>query len=134
MPTPPNVMDHAHPNGQYKRQCPYCESVFLTDDKRVKYCSTRCRSNAARLRYHAKYGYAAPSDESRHDPKGKYPKNCKHCGEYFRTNNKNVKYCSQKCHKAFHMASWHRRNRTGLKKVHTKKLQRILDAFLDGTL
>ena len=66
-----------------KKECDYCEEIFEYKIKRgrdPKYCSDRCKRK-----------------RNRELDKNRYIKNCKECGQEFRTSHKNQKYCSIDC-------------------------------------
>lgn len=101
-----------------KYQCEYCKCWFNTDEKRThKYCSIKCRGKACSELALANrkpdeprkvqcivcnktfepVGYQLTcSDECR---SRRYLKQCNHCGEFFRTYDKQRLYCSGSCSK-----------------------------------
>lgn len=68
----------------YEKECSYCGETFYAFYPLRKYCSRRCKRDAARERRKRR------KEDAR-------KKTCEYCGEEFNAERTDAKYCSSKC-------------------------------------
>ena len=73
-------------------KCPNCDRVFRSDDPRVVYCSSICKT-----RYNAKTRTPQIKKPENGVEGGEFLKACEVCMTVFHTNSKQAKYCSRSC-------------------------------------
>ena len=82
------------------RKCPQCKKKFKTVDPRVKFCGTNCSKKREKKR-----AKVAPSRLERKKISAielAKDKKCKHCGDSYKSANRNKLFCQTECNQRFH--------------------------------